>query len=33
MFKESKFYLGWQKLCKDLKPMTFAQKVDHLDLF
>lgn len=30
MFKESKFYLGWQKLLKDLKPMTFPQKIDHL---
>ena len=29
-FKQSKFYLGWVKLCEDLKPMTFKQKLDHI---
>lgn len=29
-FKQSKFYLGWVKLCEDLKPMTFSEKADHI---
>lgn len=29
-FKNTKFYHGWVKLCNDLKPMTFWEKVDHL---
>lgn len=29
-FKKSKFYLGFQKLRSDLKPMSFKQKCEHL---
>lgn len=29
-FKNSKFYCGWVRLCNDMKPMTFGEKVDHL---
>ncbi len=29
-FKQSKFYAEWVKLCQDLKPMTFSQKVEHI---
>lgn len=29
-FKSTKFYIGWVKLCNDMKPMTFWEKVDHL---
>lgn len=29
-FKQSKLYLGFRKLCDDLKPMTFREKCEHL---
>ena len=29
-FKETKLYLGFAKLAKDLKPMTWRQRIDHL---
>ena len=29
-FKETKFYLGWAKLLKDMKPMNWKQRIDHL---
>lgn len=29
-FKETKFYQGTARLIRDMKPMTFRQKVDHL---
>lgn len=32
-WKESKFYLGWVKLRADLKPMTFAQKAEHIWMY
>ena len=28
--KETKFIQGWARLIRDMKPMTFTQKVDHL---
>ena len=28
--KNSKFVLGWKKLCADLKPMSFTEKCEHL---
>ena len=28
--KQGKLYLGWKKLCSDLKPMTFKEKCEHL---
>ena len=32
-FKQTKFYLGWLKLKKDLEPMTFSQKVEHIWMY
>ena len=32
-FKQTKFYLGWLKLKKDLEPMTFQQKVEHIWMY
>lgn len=32
-FKQSKLYLGFQKLRNDLKPMTFRQKCEHLWMY
>lgn len=32
-WKESKLYLGWVKLCNDMKPMTFKQKVEHIWMY
>lgn len=32
-WKESKLYLGWVKLCSDMKPMTFRQKVEHIWMY
>ena len=29
-FKETQFYTGTVRLIRDMKPMTFAQRVDHL---
>lgn len=29
-FKESNFYISFKRLIEEMKPMTFAQKVDHL---
>lgn len=29
-FKETNFYTEWKKLIDDMRPMTFAQKADHL---
>ena len=29
-FKQTKFYLGFQKLMSDLKPMTFRERCDHM---
>lgn len=31
--KQSKFYIGFQKLRQDLKPMTFKQKCEHLWMY
>ena len=32
-FKQSQFYIGWKKLCQDLKPMSFKQKCEHLWMY
>ena len=32
-FKQTKFYIGWLKLKKDLEPMTFSQKVEHIWMY
>lgn len=32
-WKESKLYLGWVKLCNDMKPMTFRQKAEHIWMY
>ena len=29
-FKETNFYNEWKKLIDDMRPMTLAQKADHL---
>lgn len=32
-FKETKFYLGWVKLMRDLKPMTWKQRAEHIWMY
>ncbi len=32
-WKQSKIVVGFQKLCADLKPMTFAQKCEHMWMY
>ena len=32
-FKTSRFYLGWLKLKKDLAPMTWKQRIEHIWMY